>query len=308
MKFNLLTIIFFISIIFLSNNGYAIKNKILFKVNNEIITSIDLLEETKFLKAINEELENVDNSVIYEISKKSIIRNKIKEIELNKKIENTKIKEDDLKKIILSYFSKFNINTEIQLENFLKQKKINKKYIEKRISTEILWNEYIFVKYSKNIKINESQIRDELKNKKKQYKYLLSEILFNLESNENLNQKYEKIENVIKDKGFAEAALSFSNASSSDKGGKLDWIKETSLNNIIREKLKNMSIGNHTAPIVIPGGFLILKIDDRKITEVEINLENEIKQISKKKTNEQLNQFSSIYFNKIKKNVIINEY
>ena len=64
MKFNLLTIIFFISIIFLSNNGYAIKNKILFKVNNEIITSIDLLEETKFLKAINEELENVDMKLV----------------------------------------------------------------------------------------------------------------------------------------------------------------------------------------------------------------------------------------------------
>ena len=308
MKFNLLIIFFFIAIIFFSNDGYAKKNKILFKVNNEIITSIDLLEETKFLRAINEELENVDNSVIYEISKKSIIRNKIKEIELSKKIENANIKENDLKKILLNYFSRFNINSENELENFFNQKKINKKYIEKRITTEILWNEYIFIKYSKNIKINENQIRDELKNKKKQYKYLLSEILFNLENNENLKQKYEKIKNVIKSKGFAEAALSFSIASSSDKGGKLDWIKETSLNNKIREKIKNMNIGNHTTPIVIPGGFLILKIDDRKITEIEINIENEVKQISKKKTNEQLNQFSSIYFNKIKKNIIINEY
>ena len=308
MKFNLLIIIFFIVIIFFSNDGYAKKNKILFKVNNKIITSIDLLEETKFLRAINEELENVDNSVIYEISKKSIIRNKIKEIELSKKIENANIKENDLKKILLNYFSRFNINSENELENFFNQKKINKKYIEKRITTEILWNEYIFIKYSKNIKINENQIRDELKNKKKQYKYLLSEILFNLENNENLKQKYEKIKNVIKSKGFAEAALSFSIASSSDKGGKLDWIKETSLNNKIREKIKNMNIGNHTTPIVIPGGFLILKIDDRKITEIEINIENEVKQISKKRTNEQLNQFSSIYFNKIKKNIIINEY
>jgi len=294
--------------IFFSNDGYAKKNKILFKVNNEIITSIDLLEETKFLRAINEELENVDNSVIYEISKKSIIRNKIKEIELSKKIENANIKENDLKKILLNYFSRFNINSEIELENFFNEKKINKKYVEKRISTEILWNEYIFIKYSKNIKINENQIRNELKNKKKQYKYLLSEILFNLETNENLKHKYEKIKKVIKDKGFAEAALSFSIASSSDKGGKLEWIKETSLNNKIREKIKNMNIGNHTTPIVIPGGFLILKIDDRKMTEIEINIENEIKQISKKKTNEQLNQFSSIYFNKIKKNIIINEY
>ena len=165
------------------------------------------------------------------------------------------LKEDDLKKILINYFSKFNINSEIELENFFTQKKINKKYIEKRISTEILWTEYIFVKYSKNIKIDKKQIRDEIKNKKTQYKFLLSEILFNLESNENLNQKFEKIENTIKEKGFAEAALSFSISSSSDNGGKLDWIKETSLNNIIREK-KNMSIGNHTAPIVILGVFI----------------------------------------------------
>ena len=218
------------------------------------------------------------------------------------------LKEDDLKKILINYFSKFNINSEIELENFFTQKKINKKYIEKRISTEILWNEYIFVKYSKNIKIDKKQIRDELKNKKTQYKFLLSEILFNLESNENLNQKFEKIENTIKEKGFAEAALSFSISSSSDNGGKLDWIKETSLNNKIREKIKNINIGNHTTPIVIPGGFIILKVEDKKITEIEINLEKEIEQISRKKTNEQLNQFSSIYFNKIKKNILINEY
>ena len=72
-------------------------------------------------------------------------------------------------------------------------------------------------------------------------------------------------------------------------------------------EIKNIKIGNFTNPIVIPGGFLILKIKDKRKVEKKIDLEKEMNLIVKKKTNEQLNQFSNIYFNKIKKNVLINE-
>ena len=60
-------------------------------------------------------------------------------------------------------------------------------------------------------------------------------------------------------------------------------------------------------PIVIPGGFLILKIENTREIDVEFDLEQEIQNIIKKKTNEQLNQLSNIYFNKIKKNIEVNE-
>ena len=58
---------------------------------------------------------------------------------------------------------------------------------------------------------------------------------------------------------------------------------------------------------MIPGGFLILKINDKRKVKREINIEKEIQAVIKNKTNKQLNQFSIMYFNKIKKNVLINE-
>ena len=97
-------------------------------------------------------------------------------------------------------------------------------------------------------------------------------------------------------------------SSSSDNAGDLGWIRETTLNNKIKNSLKNIQIGKYTQPIVIPGGFLILKIEDIKKVEIEINLEEAIEKVYKKKVNEQLNQYSTIYYNKVKKNISINEF
>ena len=69
-----------------------------------------------------------------------------------------------------------------------------------------------------------------------------------------------------------------------------------------------MNINEHTTPITIPGGFLILKLNEIKETEREINLDNELESIIRIKTNDQLNQFSNIFLNKVKKNIVINEF
>ena len=57
----------------------------------------------------------------------------------------------------------------------------------------------------------------------------------------------------------------------------------------------------------MPGGFLILKLLDFKEVNKEFDIENEVKKIVKEKTNQQLNRFSNIYFNKVKKDIVINE-
>ena len=75
----------------------------------------------------------------------------------------------------------------------------------------------------------------------------------------------------------------------------------------IKKRVKKIKIGNYTKPIVIPGGFLILKIEDIREVNNNSDLNSEINKIVKEKTNEQLNQFSNIYFNKVKKDVVINE-
>ena len=159
----------------------------------------------------------------------------------------------------------------------------------------------------KNVKINEENIKKDIKNLKKQKKYLLSEILFNLETNEKLDDKIQTIKKTIIDESFSKAALIHSISDTSSSGGKLDWINETSLNKKIKFALKNLEIGNYTDPILIPGGYLILKINDIDVVEKEINYKKEFEKIKIAKTNEQLNQMSNLYFNKIKKDIIINE-
>ena len=86
MKNKYLVILVFFSVILNFLETFAEENKILFKVNNEIITSFDLLEEAKYLKVLNKELENADKKIVYEIAKKSLIRYKVREIELYKSL------------------------------------------------------------------------------------------------------------------------------------------------------------------------------------------------------------------------------
>ncbi len=308
MNYKYLTVLIITFLILNLNNAYAQKNKILFKINNQIVTSYDLLEETKYLKALNIELENTKKEVIYEIAKKSLVRHKVKEIELLNKLEDYKIDEKVLADLLLNQFSRLNINSNNDLNIFFKEKNIDREYVTNRVKIDVLWNEFIFAKYSKKVKVDVNKIKKELKNKTKEKEFLLSEILFNLDSNESLEQKFKLIAKTIKEKGFSEAALSYSISSSSDSGGRIGWIRETTLNNKINDKLNNIEIGDHTKPLVIPGGFLILKIDNKRNTEIELDLDQVVKEISQKKINEQLNQYSSIYYNKIKKNITINEF
>ena len=137
--------------------------------------------------------------------------------------------------------------------------------------------------------------------------FLLSEILFSLNENEKLDDKIILLKKEIKDKGFSQTALSYSISDTSSKGGRLGWVSETILSQKIKNEVKKIKVGDHTDPIVIPGGFLIIKIEDIREVDNGSDLNDEIEKIIKDKTNEQLNQFSNIYFNKTKKDVVINE-
>ena len=299
-------LIFFYSLNVLSS-AIAIENKILFKVNNEIITSIDILTELKYLEMINSDLNKMPKKQIFEIAKKSLIREKIKEIELKKFFEEIKVEDEFLNNLLINHFNSINIKNIYDFEKHFLLLDINPNLIKKKISIDIMWNQLIFDKFNQNVKINKDDIKNELLTKDKQKEYLLSEILFTINDNEKLEKKTNLLEKEINDKGFSQTALAFSTSDTSNKGGKLGWVNETMMSSKIKKIIKTIEINDHTKPIVIPGGFLILKIEDVRDVNNNFDLNSEIKKIVKKKTNAQLNQLSNIYFNKIKKNIIINE-
>ena len=179
----------------------------------------------------------------------------------------------------------------------------------KKLKIEIAWNQLIYSKFSKNLKIDKEQIKNNLLLKDNLFvnNYLLSEILFNVSSTNNFEEKFNLLKKDNSEKGFKTAALIHSISETSSLGGNIGWIDENTLNIKIKEKISKLKINQYTAPIKVPSGFLIIKLSDIKKIKKNINLDKEIEKIVKVKTNQQLNQFANIYFNKIKKDIKIDE-
>ena len=297
----------FIYFIFFTNLALALENKILVKVNNEIITTVDLLDEIKYLNSINKNFKDFKKEEIYMISKKSLVREKIKEIELLKYFKEIKIKDEFFNNLINDHIKRLQFNSLAEFKKHLKNNEVKFEMIKKKITIEILWNRLIFNKFSKSIKIDKKQIENELSVSNIKKELLLSEILFSVEKNENLIDKYKLIVKTINEKNFNKAASIYSISDTSKSGGKLGWIPMPALNEKIKKELLMIKIGGFTKPIVVPGGFLIIKINDVRKPENKIDIKKEVQSVADRKTNEQLNQFSVIYFNKVKKNIKISE-
>ena len=288
-------------------NSFSIENKILFKVNNEIISTIDIFNEISYLKLINPNLKSVNKKNLYEIAKNSLIREHIKKIELIKNNIEINVNEDNLNTIKKNFFNRFELNSDEELKNFLKQAHLDEKDIIKKLIIENLWNSLIVKKFIKDVKINEEKIKKEISKIEYQTEYNLSELIFELSNNEKIETKYNQIRDKIKKNSFEEIATLLSISESSKTGGKLGWIKENALNQSIKNELITLKSGDITKPLVIPGGILVLKINNKRKVKREIDVNKEIQLVIRNKTNEQLNQFSVLYFNRIKKDVFINE-
>ena len=299
-----LTVIFF----FYNANSFSLENRILLKIENQIITSLDVNNEYKYLIALNPSLKNSKKENIIQFSKRSIIQEKIKKIEIDKNFVNPKIREKFLERIVQNVYSKIGITNLDEFKKYLTKNNIDYENVKDKLINEALWNELIMIKYSSKIKINEKKLKDKINNSSLIKSYLLSEIFFEVTNLNELDNKFEEIRNTIKNKGFDFAALKYSVSSTSNLGGKLDWINENSLNKNINLAINNLEINEFTKPIVVPGGFLVLQVNNIKNTKVKIDLEKEFKKLLNYEKNNQLNQYSKIYYNKIKKNLEINEF
>ena len=302
-------LIFLVFIFFIFNtNSNSLENKILVKIENQIITSLDVNNEYKYLVALNPSLKNSSKEDVIKLSKRSILQEKIKKIEIDKNFNNPKINQEFLEQILQNIYSKIGLDSLNDFKEYLIKNNIDFENVKNKLEVETLWNELIFIKFSSKVKINENNLREKINNNSKFLKsYLLSEISFEVSNLKNLEDKFIEISNVIKNKGFDFAALKYSVSPTSSLGGKLDWINENSLNKIIKLAISNLEINDFTKPITVPGGFLILQVNNIKNTKIEIDVEKELNKLKNYEKNNQLNQYSKIYFNKVKKDLEISE-
>ena len=299
-----------IIIVLLSNTSYSYENSIIYKINNEIITEYDVKKEANYLRALNPNLKKLNISKLTKLALNSIIREKIKKIELEKNSSLGKNLDDPM---VLSTFESvyknIGIKNEDEFEQYLKEFNISIEWTKMKLEIESLWNSLIYNKYRNQVSIDKEEIRKNLKKdiklRKKQKNFLLSEIVVKFNSNQEFLNLTKMIEESIAEIGFSNTANTHSISGSANKGGKIGWINQTSLSPKILNEIKDLVNGEYTKPIKINSNFLILKIEDSKITNVQIDLEEALNKRILNERNKQLDQFSTIFFNRVKKNVII---
>ena len=305
MKILLLIIIFFVNFY----SSQALETKIIHKIENEIITNIDIKKEFKYLLALNNQLKELDKESIFNISNESIIREKVKKIEILKNYKEIEISEEYANIIIKSLYSRLNIKSQREFEIYLKDYNITLDEIRHKITIDALWNQLIISKYDNQIKIDKKKIKKKLinKDKKQSKEYQLSEIIYEIKDKLEIKKKYEEINQSIEEVGFTNTASIYSISDTSKIGGDIGWVAQNSLSKIIKKTISTLKVGEISKPIILPNGILILKITNIRDNEIKIDYESLLKNAINYERNRQLNQYSKIYFNKIKKNLEFNE-
>jgi peptidyl-prolyl cis-trans isomerase SurA len=290
----------------------SLENKIIFKINDKIITTFDIKQEEKYLIVLNPNLSKVDQNKLKVLAKDSIVKEKIKEIELIKYYKIDSVLDDvNLKKIIKNLYQTVGFEEEKEFKGYLKNQNLKFSSVKRKLAIEMLWNNLIFKKFNDRVIIDEEEIKNNLNKEIKNLSFtrnlFLSEILIKNSKDLKLDIVYSEILKSIKDIGFAATANIFSVSNSAKVGGKLGWVKETSLSKQILENIINLKKGQISRPIKINENFLILAIDDAKIDKKTIDKSKILSSRISYYKNQQLERFSLAYFGKIKQSIQINE-
>ena len=302
-------ILFLIITIFFSNKILLADIKIEVLVDNEIITNYDLENEINYLEILNSNLNQLNYNQKLEIAKNSLIKQIIKKKEIKKftTMEGANQFVDDYMKDL---YTRLGFNNDKEFEKILKQKtNYNLSKIKEKIEIDLYWNDLIFSKYNNQVKIDKKKIilRVNAMQEDSKKEYFLSEIVFTKKKNRTIQDYLNEIKISINQIGFNNTANIYSDSDSSKFGGKIGWVSEISLSKNIKDKLSEINKGEFTDLIKLANNFLILKIEDKRVVEINIDKNKEVERLINQETNEQLNKFSKIYFNKSKLNYSINE-
>ena len=309
-KIKFIYILIILSLITLNTKLFSDESVyIIYKVNNQIITNKDVEKERQYLISLNNRLKELDEARMLEVSKESALREKIKKIELEKYF-NFETLELNVDIYLENFYKTLNLNNKNEFEQYLKENNISLNYIKNKIQIEVLWNQLIYDQYISQINIDKNELKKKLQetyNNLDQKVYSLSEILFENEISTDFDKRLKDITQSISEVGFNNTANLYSVSDSAKFGGKIGWVEEKKLSKKIIEELQTLEAGQYTNPLQTGGLFLILKIEEIKYEKATINEEEELNKMVKFETSKQLDQFSKIFYKKIKINNTIDE-
>ena len=280
------------------------------KINNQILTNFDVKNEKNYLLALNPSLRNLSTMEINQYATDSLINENIKRIEIEKRYEILQNKKM-INKVIRDIYTGLGISSMSEFEEYLDKYNISLGLVKNKISIEIAWNDYIFNTFNRSILIDENKIREKIKKLSKKSKVeniLLSEIIFTINDNESLESKFDNIKNSINKIGFEETAKIYSVSDSKKNGGKIGWVYKTQLSKKILDEIEKIDVGQLTKPITTPGGFILLKLSDKKNEIIKIDEEEQFKKAVNFEKNRQLTIYSTLQYKRVYNKSTINEF
>ncbi len=303
---NILTIFLFISL-FLFNNSLSakIKNKIVVKIENQIITNYEI--KNKILvslildnKEINQEnINNLKNQTL-----ENLILLKLKKIELKK----TKLEKDSQK--INSYLNFISSNDIIGLKKKFSINKLDFNLFMEEVEIELMWQDYIYNIYSDKIQIDEKNLENEINeitsNTLQSNEYNLSEIELLTSNSEENKENIQNVLNLLEQEEFEDVANNFSVSTTSKDGGNLGWINSKSLSKDIRKEIEKLNVGDISKPIIKNNTILILKLIDKRLVKTSDKNKSDLrKKLINQKRSQLFNLYSLSHLSKIKNNSLV---
>ena len=280
--------------------------QIIYKVDQTIVTNVDIDKEINYLKSLNKRTNNLEISKLKSIAENSLIREIIKKNQIDKifNVDYEKaIKSDQLEEILKKFMLGLGFQTFEDFEIYLSNNNLNINDIKKKLVIEQLWNQLIYDRYKDSIEINEEKINDKInqliEKNSEVVSYNLSEIVFIEKTQIDNEMKLNEIINSINKIGFKDTAGIYSISDSAKLGGLVGWLDETQISRLILEEIEKIKIGEYTKVINTSGGNILLNLNDKKIIQKKIDKEIKFKELISSERNRQLNQFSLIYYKEI---------
>ena len=301
-------ILFFFNFLEISASFSSMKNNIIAKVGNEIITLIELENKINTtLILTNQEINQKNINNIKNLSLKKLIDIKVKQSET----KNYNIKIDEL--AIKSHMQRISKQLNLEpnsLEEFFESNRISYDQYKEEIEIEFLWQRLIAEIYSSKINITEDQIKKEINefssNNKKIIEFKLAELEVSYD-NDSKNEIVNEIKNSIKEIGFSKSVLKYSISNSSLNEGVIGWVNSKSISSKLINEIKNLKIGDISKEILGSETLIFYKMLDKRINEIsnQTNSDQLRKNIIAQKKNELLNLYSNSHLSKKKNNILI---
>ena len=289
--------------------------KILYKVNDSIITNYDIIDEVNYLVSLNTNLAQLNKKQISLNAKNSLIREIIKKDEISKFYEvnyEEELKSEKINIIIKNFSEKIGFKSNQEFEDYLRIKNINIDDLKKKFIIERFWNQLIFDKYRNLVKIDKNKIENNLEelieNNSKILSFNLSEIIFLEKNREAIEKKTQEILASIENIGFKDTAVLHSISESSKLGGEIGWINQNQISKKIFLEIKDLEIGEFSKPIIASSGIIFLKVNDKKKIDAQIDKKKEMERLLSFERDRILNEYSIIYYKEIENKAYVEKF